>query len=146
MRARSSGSPASDVSVLITADGVRADLVERIGDPDALVVVCLCAAWCDSCRQFRDVYEAIAVADPAALYVWIDIEDDEALVGDVDIETFPTLAVYRGERLLHYGVSLPQAGNVSRVIAAASERTRPAGEAPDAMRRLPQALRRRLAG
>jgi thioredoxin 1 len=116
----------------------RADLRERAA-AGQLVVVCLCAAWCDSCREFRATYDAIAQADPAGLYVWLDIEDDEALVGDVDIEEFPTLAVYRGENLVHYGVSLPQRGNVVRLIEAAA-RGEMLSDAPDAIVQLLRSL------
>jgi len=126
--------------VLSTADVASDDVRLRFAD-DALMVVCLCAAWCDSCRQFRDVYGAIAAADPRTIYVWLDIEDDESLIGDFDIETFPTLAVYRGARLLHVGASLPQAANVSRVIAAAASRAQPADDVPGEVHRLAQVLR-----
>jgi thioredoxin reductase (NADPH) len=108
---------------------------------EALVVVCLCAAWCDSCRAFRATYEALAERDASAVYVWLDVEDDADVVGDVDIETFPTLAVYRGERLLHYGVSLPQAATVARVIAAAAQRGERAADAPAPIAAVPRALR-----
>jgi thioredoxin reductase (NADPH) len=116
-------------AVRTVADLARAP---GVGD-EALVVVCLCAAWCDTCRAFRPTYEALAAADAAGLYVWLDVEDDAELLGDVDVETFPTLAIYRGDRLLHYGVSLPHAANVARVIAAAAGRGDAFAGAPEAV-------------
>ena len=38
------------------------------------------------------------------------------VVGDIDVESFPTLAVFRAGQTLHYGVSLPQEGLVARMI------------------------------
>lgn len=93
-----------------------AALGRRMGDPALATVVALCAAWCDSCAEFRATQERIAQARPDILFVWLDIEDDSEICGDIDVENFPTLAIFRGEQLLHYGVSLPLQGAVSRLI------------------------------
>jgi len=108
----------------------RADLergrAARPADRDALVVVSLCAAWCDVCREFAGGYASLADAHPDAVFVWLDIEDDADLCGDVDVENFPTLAVFRGGDVLHFGTTLPSAPGVARLIAAmAQARARP---------------------
>ena len=75
------------------------------------------------------------------LFLWLDIEDDNELCGDIDIENFPTLAIYRGTRLLHYGVSLPQEGTVARLIdsiVGRDEGERAAPELPHAVHDLPK--------
>jgi hypothetical protein len=51
--------------------------------------------------------------------------------------------VYRGGRLLHYGVSLPQEGTVARLIDELATRSAGVTEAPRAVLELPEALRRR---
>src|SRR5215470_15962019 len=106
----------------------------------SLIVVCLCAAWCDTCTSFRASYERIAEARPRELFIWLDVEDDSAICGDIDIENFPTLAVYRGERLLHYGVSLPQEGSVARLIDELATRTSSVADAPRPVLDLPRAI------
>lgn len=110
------------------------------GHGGSLVVVCLCAAWCDTCSAFRTSFERIAEARPRALFVWLDVEDDSAICGDIDIENFPTLAVYRGERLLHYGVSLPQEGTVARLIDELATRDSAVVGAPPPVLELPRAM------
>jgi len=105
-----------------------------------VAVVALCAAWCDTCAEFRDTLDRLAQARPDIVFVWLDIEDDSAICGDIDIENFPTLAIYRGERLLHYGVSLPQEGTVGRLIAELAKRTENGASAPQAVLDLPQKL------
>src|SRR5258706_7049944 len=80
------------------------------------LVVCLCAAWCDTCAEFRDTFARLERAHPEADFVWLDAEDDSALVGELDIENFPTLAVFRGDAPLFYGVTLPQEGVVARTL------------------------------
>ena len=79
-------------------------------------VVCLCAQWCDVCRQYRPGFEALASAWPQARFLWVDVEDEEDVVGDIDVETFPTLRIggARGVRFL--GPLLPQIGVLERML------------------------------
>jgi thioredoxin reductase (NADPH) len=104
------------MALLGTSPADRALLAQRLRDDAHVVVVALCAAWCTTCREFRAACEAVAVSRPAASLVWIDIEDDAALLGDLDIETFPTLAIFAGESLRHFGPVLPQASLVERLV------------------------------
>src|SRR5208283_5708488 len=120
--------------------------IRRWVDHGGLAVVALCAAWCDTCAQFRGTLDRLAQARPEIVFVWLDIEDDSAICGDIDVENFPTLAIYRGERLLHYGVSLPQEGTVSRLIDAFAHRTDNGASAAQAVLDLPQKLRPRTGG
>lgn len=87
-----------------------------------LVVLALCADWCGTCRDFQQVLQRLAEARPEIVFAWADIEDDAELVGDIDVESFPTLAVFRAGQALHYGVSLPQEGLVARMIDALAAR------------------------
>ncbi len=107
-------------------------------------VVALCAAWCDTCSEFRTTLERIAELRPDTLFLWLDIEDDSDICGDIDIENFPTLAIYRGERLLHYGVTLPLEGPVSRLVDEILARTDAAGSAPRPVLELPHRVRAHL--
>ncbi|TMH32142.1 MAG: thioredoxin family protein [Betaproteobacteria bacterium] len=111
-------------------------------EPGALLVVCLCAAWCDTCTAFRPIFERIADARPHLRFAWLDIEDDADICGDVDIENFPTLAIWRTDTLVFYGVSLPQEGSVARLIDALADEAPPASEEPLAVRELGRLLTR----
>jgi len=104
--------------------------------------VALCAAWCDTCREFRAALERIAAARAGATFAWLDIEDDSAVCGDVDVENFPTLAIYRGTALVHFGVSLPQEGTVARLVDALAEDGRPLAAPPPAVAALAATLAR----
>jgi thioredoxin reductase (NADPH) len=106
---------------VLTPAADRAGIADAFADPQRLVVVSFCAAWCETCNEFRAGYERLAKARPHAAFVWIDIEDDAAWAGDVDVENFPTLAVYRGAAALHFGVSLPHESVVGRLIDALAE-------------------------
>jgi len=108
------------------------------------LVVCLCAAWCDACSEFRDTFARLEQSYPQARFVWLDVEDDAALIGELDIENFPTLAVFRGAAPLFYGVTLPQEGVVARTLSSVLEGKQPVTRVPAEVAGLPQALRPRL--
>jgi hypothetical protein len=52
-------------------------------------------------------------------FVWVDIEDDEAALGNVDVEDFPTLLIARGDELAFYGPVLPHAQTAQRLVQEA---------------------------
>jgi thioredoxin reductase (NADPH) len=123
--------------VLTTRDRDREAILQAFADPARLVVVSLCAAWCDTCTQFRGAFERLAQARPHAAFVWLDIEDDAAIAGDVDVENFPTLAIYRGRSPLHFGVSLPHETTVGRLVDALAEGAPARTDMPDEVAELP---------
>jgi thioredoxin 1 len=90
-----------------------------------LDVVCLCADWCGTCREYADTFAALQRALPAHHYRWIDIEDEADLVGEVDVETFPTLMVAHQGRVLFAGPVLPRLGDAQRLLDTLSETLAP---------------------
>ncbi|MBP7413538.1 MAG: thioredoxin family protein [Giesbergeria sp.] len=82
-------------------------------------VVCLCAAWCRTCDAYRSVFDAAAAQYPGARFVWLDVEDEAALVDDLDIETFPTLLIADGTgQVRFWGPLLPQPGVLARMLTS----------------------------
>ncbi len=79
-------------------------------------VVCLCAQWCDTCRDYRAVFDTVGAAHPQLVFVWVDIEDQSDLVGDVDVETFPTLLIADGPALRFFGPLTPQPQTLTRLL------------------------------
>jgi len=91
-----------------------------MSDDEALRVVCLCAAWCGVCRDYRATFDAAAADMPAtSRFTWIDIEDDAELLDDVDVENFPTLLIANGERTLFFGTITPQPATLARLLQGA---------------------------
>ncbi len=87
------------------------------------VVACLCAGWCDVCKQYRSGFEALASEFPDVQFVWIDIEDQADLVGDLDVENFPTLLMQHKDVVAFYGTMLPEPRQVARLLEAQRERS-----------------------
>jgi len=81
-------------------------------------VVCLCAEWCRTCEGYEAAFAQHAVRSGEARHIWIDVEDDEDLIGDIDIETFPTLLVLQGTRPMFFGPVLPHIDVVDRTLRA----------------------------
>jgi thioredoxin 1 len=109
-----------------------------------MTVAVMCAAWCRTCTEFQPVMDALAAARPQMRFVWVDIEDDSELCGDLDVEDFPTLAVFRGDNPLHFGPSLPLANVVGRLLdELATREPDETADWPDGLQALAVALRAR---
>jgi thioredoxin 1 len=44
------------------------------------IVVCLCAEWCSSCREYGRTFNQVAREFAGVRFLWIDVEDQAALV------------------------------------------------------------------
>lgn len=85
-----------------------------------LQLACLCAAWCRLCEAYEPVLTQVGAelaADGVQLQLhWIDIEDEAALLGDFDVETFPTLVLV-DQRQVHFaGPLTPQPETLRRLL------------------------------
>ena len=107
----------------VTLDNDNRDAVLDSLSGDAWVVACLCAAWCDVCRQFRPSFEALAQQHPDKHFLWIDIEDQADVVGDLDVENFPTLLLQKQDVVAFFGTVLPDARGVDRLLGAQLEKS-----------------------
>ncbi len=82
------------------------------------IVACLCAAWCGTCGSYRAAFEDLAARHPDKHFVWIDIEDQAEVVGDLDVDNFPTLLIQRHDVVAFFGTVLPDAALAERLLAA----------------------------
>ncbi|HXF46444.1 MAG TPA: thioredoxin family protein [Burkholderiaceae bacterium] len=99
-------------------------------DGDALAV-CLCAAWCDTCAAYRATFAALAQRHAGVRFVWLDIEDQEELLGGVEVENFPTVLIAAGDEVRFFGTITPQPETLARLLRAhLQEGARAAGIEP----------------
>ena len=94
------------------------DSTAPAAQPGGWWAVCLCAGWCGTCRDYRPLFDELARAHPQMRFVWVDIEDDADLAGDLDVETFPTLLIADGTTARFLGPLLPQAPVLARLLAS----------------------------
>lgn len=93
------------------------ELATRLSDPATTLVVCLCADWCGTCRDYAPRFTELAARLPDDhILVWLDIEDQAELLDDEDVENFPTLWVETDGRLRFYGPMLPHIGQLEDIL------------------------------
>jgi thioredoxin 1 len=101
-------------STTLQADN-RAEVAAALAQ-DHLIVACLCAAWCGTCSSYRATFEELAMKHPEKYFLWVDIEDHADLVGDLDVDNFPTLLIQRHANVAFFGTMLPDPKVANRLI------------------------------
>jgi thioredoxin 1 len=107
----------------LTLDLDNRDTITQALAGDRWVVACLCAAWCGTCTSYRTAFETVAARHPDKLFVWIDVEDQADVVGDLDVENFPTLLIQREDTVAFFGTMLPDPALADRLVKAQAEQT-----------------------
>lgn len=106
--------------------------MDSSGSDDASTwwVACLCAAWCGVCRDWQPSFEEQARAQPHMRFAWVDVEDEDEAMGEVDIETFPALLVARAGQVLFLGPIPPSPVQFTRLLATLQAQPAPAPGLP----------------
>lgn len=81
---------------------------------EQLHVVCLCAAWCHVCRDYGAVFAS--AFGPEVTTHWIDIEEQTELMGEYEVEQFPTVLVFDVERTYFAGPVRADALTLGRLL------------------------------
>ena len=86
--------------------------------PDSvnLLVACLCADWCGTCRDYLATFEQMQAQYPEAHFVWIDVENEAGLVDPIEVENFPTLLIARQGQAMFFGTVTPHMETLQRLI------------------------------
>ncbi len=80
------------------------------------LVACLCAEWCGTCRDYRDIFTSVQTQFPQAAFLWVDIETHADWADDMDIENFPTIMIQQGDAVRFLGTMLPYASHLQRTL------------------------------
>ncbi len=94
-------------------------ITERLRNPDTLLVACLCAEWCSTCRDYRTTFDRLAELHPEACFVWIDIETHADRFDHVDVDNFPTILLEDAHAVRFFGTVLPHMTIIQRMLSNA---------------------------
>jgi thioredoxin 1 len=108
--------------------------------PSVNWVICLCADWCGLCRDYDDLFARMASRYPGSRFAWLDIEDQADLVGDIEVETFPTLLIADAGGTRFLGPLTPHAQTLSRLLDSLAQPGQPATPHSSSVQALLQAL------
>ena len=73
------------------------------GEAEDSWIYVFCAEWCGVCRELKRSIPS----NVGKRLRWVDIEADAHMVEGLDIENFPTLAVFRDDGWVFYGAVAP---------------------------------------
>lgn len=105
----------------------------------SLLIACLCAQWCGTCRDYRPLFEQLQAEFSTARFAWVDVEDEADVVDAIDVEDFPTMLIASGGQARFFGTLTPHLETLRRLVQAELDGPSPAH--PDAT---VQALTHRL--
>lgn len=77
------------------------------------------AAWCGPCRAFAPIYEAASTRHPDVTFGKIDTEDQRGLAGGFQIQSIPTLMIFRDGILLYSKPGMVPAAALDDLIGQA---------------------------
>ena len=92
----------------------------------SLLIACLCAQWCGTCRDYRPLFEQLQSEFGAARFVWLDVEVEADLVDPIDVEDFPTLLIAGGGQARFFGTLTPHLETLRRLVQAQLDNPSPA--------------------
>ena len=92
----------------------------------SLLIACLCAQGCGTCRDYRPLFDQLQAEFGAAHFVWVDVEDEADLVDPIDVEDFPTLLIASDGQARFFGTLTPHLETLRRLVQAQLDSPSPA--------------------
>lgn len=81
-----------------------------------MLVACLCAQWCGTCRDYQSLFGQLQAEFAPVKFVWVDVEDHADWVDPIEVENFPTLLIAQGETPFFFGTLNPHIETLRRLI------------------------------
>lgn len=83
-----------------------------------LTIACLCAQWCNTCSAYASLFQQLKQDFPHAQLVWIDVEDQAALVDPIEVDNFPTVLIAAQGQAQFFGTVTPHLDTLRRLVQA----------------------------
>lgn len=92
---------------MATVDITMKDMENLLMEND-IIFIDFWAEWCGPCKMFGPVYEKISEKYPDIMFAKCDTENQQDLAAAFDIQSIPTIAIFREKILL-----FKQAGSIN---------------------------------
>ncbi|NJO18154.1 MAG: thioredoxin [Thioploca sp.] len=84
---------------MATVELTQTNFEDTISNND-LVLIDFWAPWCGPCRSFAPTYEQVSQKYPAVLFAKVNTDQEQALAGNFNIRSIPTLMIFREQIII----------------------------------------------
>lgn len=95
---------------------VTADNFNEIITKNDFVIVDFWAPWCGPCKGFAPLYDELSEKYPDLVFAKVNTEEQQALAGEFQIRSIPTIMIFREQIIMFSQPGAPQGPQMEQII------------------------------
>lgn len=95
---------------------VTADNFNEIITNNDFVIVDFWAPWCGPCKGFAPLYDELSEKYPDIVFAKVNTEEQQALAGEFQIRSIPTIMIFREQIIMFSQPGAPQGPQMEQII------------------------------
>jgi len=95
---------------------VTADNFNEIITNNDFVIVDFWAPWCGPCKGFAPLYDELSEKYPDIVFAKVNTEEQQALAGEFQIRSIPTIMIFREQIIMFSQPGAPQGSQMEQII------------------------------